>query len=276
MEFLGKVAASVTAGLLTALIVALVAKVYFKDDIQRWLTTVSPTCAEPGDLTPIELSPPAASGGTAAFTSQAKEGGNEPGDAVDGYLGSWWVPVLDDPRVDPEDRDTWHVARLTDDAKARTLTLKLPQQMEVRLVCVVSGLPESAVRYRMLGSVRDIAVWGSGQAESASTLQRLGENQMSQFQEAGGASIGETRQVHLRIDSVYSGETVESFDPDDCLPERSEDQPVTDEDFGLFADDYRMDTLGDEETPQRRFEAGCLRAPVPVAGLAEVTIYVQA
>jgi hypothetical protein len=83
---------------------------------------------------------------------------------------------------------------------------------------------------------------------------------MNYFQEAGGGSIGRTEVVHLRIDSVYSGETTETFDPDDCLPQEE-------------AVGYRMPTLPDRETPQQRYAPGCVRAPVPVAGLAEVKVY---
>lgn len=262
MDFVSKVIASLIAGLLVALVLALLAQVWLKDEIHRWLVSRDPTCAEPGDLVPVDGTQLRAAESAEDASIQIAEGGATPEDAIDGYMGSWWVPDLDSPRADGNDRHTWHVARLSTVPEARTLTLTLPEQMDVRLVCVVSGLPESDTRYRMHGSVRALSIWGAFGDRSQSTLQRLGAQQMSYFQEAGGESIGFTDEVHLRVDSVFSGQTVETFDPDDCLVAET-------------AAEHRMASLADEETPQRRFAPGCIRAPVPAAGLAEVMIYAR-
>lgn len=262
MEFLSRVMASLIAGLLVALLIGLVARVWLKDDIHRWLVARDPTCAEPGALVPVDVSRLEVTESAGDPSARVAEGGGSPEDAIDGYTGSWWVPDLESPRLNPQDKHTWHVARMATASEARTLTVVLPEKMDVRLVCVVSGLPESETRYRMHGSVRELAVWGSSSSESPTTLQRLGAERMSYYQDAGGESIGSTVEVHLRVDSVFSGQTVETFDPDDCLPPRP-------------AAEYRMEVLADEETPQRRFAPGCIRAPVPAAGLAEVMIYVR-
>lgn len=263
MDFVSRILSSLFAALIAALVLGLIAKVWLKDDIYQWLVQRDPTCSEPAGLTPVDpvgVSEPK----TDSSPPSGVEGGASPRDAFDGYLGSWWVPHLESPRVDVNDRHTWHVARLAKDPESRTLIVTLPDELEVRLVCVVSGLPESETRYRMHGSVKDLTVWGADAIDdvSQSTLQRLGPQRMNYFQDAGGEAIGSTSTVQIRVDSVFSGETVEAFDPDDCL-------------LGEGAAEYRMETLADLETPQQRYGPGCIRAPVPAAGLAEIMIYVR-
>jgi hypothetical protein len=81
---------------------------------------------------------------------------------------------------------------------------------------------------------------------------------MQVFQEAGD-DLGKTSSVHIRIDDVFAGHTVESFDPDDCHS---------------YARN-RRESLPDGETAQERDAVGCIRAPVPIAGIAEVLLYVR-
>lgn len=259
MAFMGRVLSGFVSGVLVALAIWIVVELAFKEDIQDWLVSRDPTCQNPGDLSPVDTSTVVAEGPTSP-DSVVKEGGGEPSDAVDGYSGSWWVPELLSPRGS-SDLDSWHMPHLGDET-SRTLTLTLTSVHDVELVCVVSGLPESRSRYEMHGSVRDIAVWGDDPAAaSQNSLVRLGLGRMRLEQEAG-SSLGRTKHVHIRIDNVYSGQSVETFEADDCRR-------------GPKAYEERLPTLEDAETPQRRYLPGCIRAPVPVAGIAEVAIYVK-
>lgn len=226
-----------------------------RDDIHDWIVARDPTCAEPGSLTPLDstsLDADASSG------AQDPSSGAQPADAVDGYAGSWWVPELADPRRDEEDKHTWHVAQLQTAPESRTLVLTLPRAQHVRLVCVINGLPESRVRYLMHGTVASRAVWGDDTAPATRALERLPAERMQSWQDAGG-DLGNTTTVNLRIDAVVAGETVLSPDPDDCY---------------LVASGFQMEPLADGERPQRPDPEGCLRAPAPYAGIAEVLIFV--
>lgn len=123
---------------------------------------------------------------------------------------------------------------------------------------VINGLPESRARYLMHGSVSSVSVWGDDSSRSVqSSLERLPAEQMQTAQNAG-SDVGHTASIHIRIDAVASGETVLSNDPNDCSRDAS----------------GQMEPLEDGETPQQVDGEGCLRAPAPYAGLAEVVIYV--
>ncbi len=249
---LGGVIAGVTA-------IAVVSGVTFwqRDRIHDWVVSQDPTCQEPGSLTPLsgdDLKADASSG------AEDPSFGRQPSDAVDGYAGSWWVPDLGDPHANTEDKHTWHVAQLKRDPGTRTLVLDLGSKRDVRLVCVVNGLAESRTRYLMHGSVSSVTVWGDDSSRSVQrSLERLPAEQMQTFQDAAG-DVGSTTSVHIRVDAVASGETVLSNDPDDCLADASGTQ---------------MNPLKDGETPQQVYADGCLRAPAPYAGLAEVVVYVR-
>lgn len=227
-----------------------------RDRIHDWLVAQDPSCADTGQLVPLGAGALKADASSAALDPSF---GQQPSDAVDGYAGSWWVPQLASPRRDPNDKHTWHVAQLKPQAASRTLVLDLPNARRVRLVCVVNGLGESRPRYLMHGTVASVTVWGDQSAKETQSLQRLPSEQMQEYQEAA-RDLGMTTRVSLRVDAVGSGETVLSYDPDDCFPEALGTQ---------------MDRLSDGETPQRPDDLGCLRAPVPSAGLSEVVVYVE-
>jgi hypothetical protein len=228
-----------------------------RDPLHDWLVSQDPSCAEPGDLTPLSDRDLTADESMGAADPSF---GKQPSDAVDGYAGSWWVPALADPHADPDDKHTWHVAQLQEDASTRTLVLDLDDEQDVRLVCVVNGLAESRTRYLMHGSVSAVTVWGEQRSGAKKqSLERLPAELMQTLQDAGTA-IGKTSTIHLEVDAVASGETVLSNDPDDCY---------------TAALGTQMNPLSDGETPQRVDQDGCIRAPVPQAGLAEVVVYVR-
>jgi hypothetical protein len=138
--------------------------------------------------------------------------------------------------------------------------IDLGKTRHVRLVCVVNGLAESRERYLMHGSVSSITAWGADPADSEQrTLQRLPAEQMQTLQDAAG-DLGETSTVHLRVDAVAAGETVITYDPDDCYIDPSVPS---------------MDLLADGEKPQHLDPDGCIRAAAPYAGIAEVVVYVK-
>jgi hypothetical protein len=247
--------ADVLSGLIAGVTaVALVSAVTFwpRDRLHDWVVSQDPTCQEPGSLAPLSGDDLKADG-----VSDAED--QQPSDAVDGYAGSWWVPELGNPRANVEDKNTWHVAQLQRDPGTRTLVLSLGGKRDVRLVCVINGLAESRTRYLMHGSVSSVTVWGDDSSGSVQTsLERLPTEQMQTFQDAG-RDIGRTRSLHIRVDAVASGETVLSNDPNDCFP---------------VARGFAMGQLEDGETPQRVYAEGCIRAPAPYAGLAEVVVYI--
>jgi hypothetical protein len=133
-----------------------------------------------------------------------------PGSTIDGYTGSWWVPpIVRDRRK-----------AITVDPSASTLVLGFGdgKRHDVRLVCAVNGLANSAWNYRNMGRVRTVeATTDAGDERRVSVLQTLDDGS---FQNGQRIDIerGKTRKIRIRVVDTYNGQSIEVFDTDRCNP----------------------------------------------------------
>jgi hypothetical protein len=215
----------------------------FQDEIREKF--VRPTCATPSGLLQVPNDELRADGESdPGFTADA---------AIDGYLGSLWVPPRKVDATNP------HGAVFVDSTTRRTLTLKLPSSVDLRLVCVNNGLVNSETNYLNWGKARTVQVWaGNRRDHDPVVLAANPSTDMLDMQEVA-RDLGESSTVHLRVDDSYNGVTVETFDPDSC--------GVPDSEI------VRRDVDG--ERVELRYVDGCLRAAVPEAGISEVALYYE-
>ncbi len=218
--------------------------VVFQDQIGRYISELHPTCVQPTGL--IEIPPE-----TMTATGPAHEddeGDKPPSEVLDSYLGSLWVPPLQ--------KESWsrHRAVYSSKPEDRTLTLQLPEGVDVQLVCVNNGLAYSATAYRNFGRARTVRTWvGASDDPVVTTLASQSSDEMQQLQEVG-RDLGEVTELHIRVDDAYPGETVETFDPNAC---------------GQASEEIAVG----REVVQLRYERGCIAVASPYAGLSDVVLY---
>src|SRR4029077_8823432 len=140
-------------------------------------------------------------------------------DAVDGYLGSIWVPPLVS-RADraSDDDDAKHAPEFLQAKAGRTLTITLPKARNVKLVCVNNGLVNSEAVYEQWGKARTVETWSdSHQTPTKTTLVSMPDPQWQEFQKIAGG-LDDSRRIFIRLVDALTGVTVEDFDPDHCAP----------------------------------------------------------
>lgn len=244
LDFSNAVVSGVVSGIISGCILWAAATYLsnqYSDTLDTYLTRLHPTCDAPGDLTQVP-----------AEEISAQGGGTGADAVIDGYFGSIWLPKTE------RDPATPHIPTFASDASNRSLTLVLATTEDIRLVCVNNGLGNSESNYQNWGRVRSVAVASGAQTEPARTtvLLSLPVAEMQRMQEAA-RDLGPIDNITIRAESAYGGMTIETFDPDHC---------------GQDSDRLRLE---DGETAQSRFVTGCIRAPVPRAGLSEVVLYAR-
>jgi hypothetical protein len=204
-----------------------------------------PTCVQPTGLVEVPPSKIGAAG-------PAQEDGDRsypPANVLDAYLGTLWVPPLRE--------ESWgsHRAMYRPGEEDRTLTLRLPNDVDVELVCVNNGLAYSTTPYKNFGRARTVRTWIDESTDDAvtTTLASQASDDMQQLQEVG-RGLGDAKRLYIRIDDAHPGETVETFDPNAC-GEPSEERRVG------------------REVVQLRYERGCIAIASPYAGLSDVVVY---
>lgn len=218
---------------------------FLRNEIQDIVDARYPTCLKPTGLTqvsPDRIRP----------TGQSLDPAYDPSMATDGYLGSMWIPPLR-----PESKPAHQALYLTNEG-ANTLTLRLDEPVDVKLVCVNNGVANNAVAYANWGRVRTVLMWTSdNQEKTPTTLISLPTEELQQMQ-AVATDIGTTDTLNLQLVDSYTGLQVQTFDASSCnVP--AEYAPARE----------------DGEVPKLRYERGCLRAPIPRAGLSEVVVFTK-
>lgn len=250
--------ANVTAGVISGLVSGVVGAVIVAlflalraDDITDRALAANPTCASPAGLRPISGQEVTATGasftGPDGFVYKAEK-------AVDGYGGTMWIPPLG---ADPNK----HPIPVFDTANdSNVLTLRLSSAQPVELVCVVNGLGNTYANYQNWGRVRTVEIWTTDPTHPRTTvLQSLGADTFPNAQFLA-RRLGVSSELHIRLVDAYAGLTQEFYDPDVCFEGAAK---------GVLASMHVPPNL----VGQPRYADGCIRAPAPYAGIADVYLY---
>jgi hypothetical protein len=238
--FSSQVVSGALGGVLAVVLVA-VFGLWQQDRIEVWLSQSFPDCGNTSGLQAVDVA-----------SAIGPESEHPADDAVDGYFGTIWIPPL---KPDPDHN---HRAVYLDDPAQRTIELHLADSADVRLVCVNNGLGHDPVAYSNYGKVRNIEVWTDRDSQHRrTTLPVLPDNEFQGMVDAA-TRLGDAKVVYLQLVDSYIGVTAETFDPDACNVEAEHAKPL------------------DGETPELRFDRGCINAPAPEAGLSEITVFTEA
>jgi hypothetical protein len=143
------------------------------------------------------------------------------------------------------------------------LTLKLRAPTDVELVCIVNGLSNTYTNYENWGRVRTVTIWKDDSADTkTAVLQSLGADTFPNAQFAA-RRLGTTTELHLRVEDAYAGLTQESYDPDVCFGKKAP---------AIIA---KM-SIPDGFIGEPRYSEGCIEAPSPNAGVADIYLYTVA
>lgn len=242
--FITEVVTSVTTGVIAAGVTALLAFV-FREPISAYVAEQNPTCDAPTGLVQVQST-------DLSVVGQGDTVDHQPENAVDGYLGSLWVP----PRR-PESLQA-HQALFFEDEAQNTIHVTLPEPTEIALICVNNGVANNREAYENWGRVRTVAVWRDRSTDAdVTTLASLPPDAMQTAQQVA-EDLGTTDHFTMQVKDAYAGSTIQGFDPDWCGGESE-----------------RVSRPGGE-TVQLRDERGCLLAPSPRAGISELTIFTPA
>ncbi|GAA1928599.1 hypothetical protein GCM10009815_23730 [Nocardioides marmoribigeumensis] len=238
------VVTGVLSGLVTAGLIALFTFVS-RDQLAELVTRRYPTCDAPRGLTevPRELVHP---DGEALSSPDYS-----PTNATDGYLGSTWIPPLR-----PESFDA-HQALYYNSVDRNTLTLRFDRSVDVALVCVNNGAAISGTIYQNWGKARTVSVWTRHDSDAQVTTLRVQPTEALQVPQQVARDLGQVQQLSITLLDSYAGLRVETYDPQSCG----------------FEADYT--DLPDGEQAKSRYTDGCFRAPIPRAGLSEVTVFTR-
>jgi hypothetical protein len=235
--FVGNVLSGAIGGIIAAVVI-LVASLLFQGRLSNLATRFNPTCEHPAGLVEVRI--------------QADDQADSPTFQVsDGDFGTMWQPQLE-----PSPAKSPHQAFFEPDPDTRTLDVRVPDNSHVRLVCANNGLANDRTHYQLYGKVRTVEVWGDNSTKHERTTLGVEPTESMQQMQEVGRNLGSPHAVHLRLVDTYAGETVTTFDPDDCdtLSAERKRQP-------------------DGETAELLYSRGCIRAAVPQAGISELVLF---
>ena len=237
--FMGSVASGAISGVVAAGLLLGISYLA-KDQLSSWTTKFAASCEHPSGLVEVPIIVDEASDSPLAAIS-------------DGDFGTTWTP-----RLEPKTLKSPHQAFFMEDPSLRTLNVRVPKGSDIKLVCANNGLANDRTHYQMFGKVRTVEVWANDDKhKTRSSLGVEPTESMQQLQEVARNLHG-VDTLHLQLDDSFAGETVITYDPDDCDTDSAErlKQP-------------------DGETAELLYPRGCIRAAVPRAGISELVLFTR-